>query len=340
MLKKLLYLTLSLLLFLSCFSCSKKQEEKAIQFVDAEFGNVVAEAFSKDVSELTLQDLSNVEGVDIRYYSKYLSDTNSYKKVWSVSVTTKGYRNVYDYYFSADSSERENLPKPADYRFTTELQSFNGYSDLNKFPAIKELTIDSEYDIIKINPLQYITGLISIETLSVYNFAVPDLKPLTLFPNIKNLSIGLNPKNLEPDEKIDFITDISPLKQLKNLETLSLMGTAVSDLSPLVSLQNLKQLACTMSSLTNISPVARMTSLESVDFYYNAIENIEPLVNLPNLQYIRLDYNYISDVTPFANLDPDKIKYITLEMNAISDPSPMKHLGENKVYVGYDLYWD
>lgn len=335
--RKILLSTVCLMFILLLFSCEKKSE---VTFNDADFAGVVAQAFSKEVSELTSQDLLSVEGIDVRYYAKYLQESNSYKNVWSVSVLKNGYTKAYDEYFAAAAENRENLTKPSEFRYTAELQSFNGYSDLNKFSAMTQLAIDSEYTIIKLNPLPFLIGLPALKHLSVYNFTVTDLEPVSMFPNLTELNIGLNPRNLEPDDKIEFISDATPLKRLTKLENLSLMGTVISDLSPLISLKNLKNLSCTMSSLSDISPVAKMTSLESVDFYYNAIEDVEPLTKLPNLEYIRLDYNYITDVSPFANLNPQKIKYITLEMNSIQDATPMKHLGENKVYVGYDLYWD
>lgn len=335
--KKLLLSAVCLIFMLCLFSCEKKPE---VTFNDADFATAVANAFSKDPAKLTQEDILSVEGIDIRYYAKYLEESNSYSNVWSVSILKEGYSRAYEEYFAADSKSRENIKKPSDFRFTTEFAAFNGYSDLNKFSAITNLSIESEYTVIKTDPLPFIIGLPALEKLSIYNFAVNSLDPVTFFPNITELTIGLNPRNLEPEDKINLISDISPLKRLPKLETLSLTGTVVSDLSPLVSLKNLKNLSCTMSALSDIAPVAKMTSLESVDFYYNAIENVEPLSLLPNLEYIRLDYNYISDVSAFASLDPDKIKYVTLEMNSIQDTSPMKHLGENKVYVGYDLYWD
>ena len=319
-------------------SCSEKGDK--LTFADEGFKNIVAAAFEKEPDKLTSEDLARVVGIDVYYYAERVGNTNEYKDQWSVTICKDGYHAAYEAYYSAPEEDREGLTPPYEFAHNDKLDIFTGYEDFKYFTNVQDMSLTSEYTILKINPIGFITHMKSLEDLTVYNYVISDLQPISLFKNIKNLSIGVNLRQLAEGDKIDYIEDLTPLKSLEKLETLSLSGTSVSDLSPLSALKNLKTLSCTMSSLSDISSVAGIKSLEEVNFYFNGISDVTPLTKLPKLRTIYLDYNYITDVSPFAKLDANTIEYITLDMNSIEDLTPLKHLGKDKIYVGYDIYWD
>ena len=60
------------------------------------------------------------------------------------------------------------------------------------------------------------------------------------------------------------VTDLSPLKDLTNLERLDLEDTQVSDLSPLEGLTNLKALVLDQTQVTDLSSLKGLTNLKWV----------------------------------------------------------------------------
>ena len=58
------------------------------------------------------------------------------------------------------------------------------------------------------------------------------------------------------------VSDLSPLAELKKLESLVLNNTQVSDLSPLAELKNLKKLRLRNTQVSDLSPLAELKKLE------------------------------------------------------------------------------
>lgn len=309
-------------------------------FGNSAFKNVVAETLKINAEDLTYEDLAEIYGVDVYYYAERVSGTDEYKNVWSVTVMRNGYNDVFEAYYNAPKEERENLENPADYCYNEKFDSFDGYKDLKLLKNLKEISFNSEYMIIKFNPLQYIAELSDLESVSVYNYIVSNLDLIKNFKNLKKLSVGLNTRNLDENDDIEYISDLSPLEGLTKLETLSLSGNSVSEFSSLAKLPKLRELTCTYSALSDISSVEQLKNLSYVNFIYNGISDVTPLTKLPQLKTIYLDYNYIQDVSPFSELNPDVLEFLSLDMNSISDDTPLKFLGTEKVYLGYTPYWD
>ncbi len=309
-------------------------------FGNSAFKNLIAKTLKTNAEDLTYENLAEIYGVDIYYYAERASGTDEYKNVWSVTVMRNGYKDASESYYNAPKEERENLENPADYCYNEKFDSFDGYKDLKLLKNLKEISFNSEYMIIKFNPLQYITELSNLESISVYNYIVSNLDLIKNFKNLKELSVGLNIRNLDDNDDIEYISDLSPLEGLTELETLSLSGNSVSEFSSLAKLPKLKELTCTYSALSDISSVEQLKNLSYVNFIYNGISDVTPLTKLPKLKTIYLDYNYIQDVSPFSELNPDVLEFLSLDMNSISDDTPLKFLGTEKVYLGYTPYWD
>lgn len=69
------------------------------------------------------------------------------------------------------------------------------------------------------------------------------------------------------------ISDITPLKSLTNLTTLSLSGNNISDIRPLTSLTNLTSLSLRDNKISDITPLKSLTKLTTLDLIGNPIEN-------------------------------------------------------------------
>ncbi len=347
MTKKLSALLLaSALLLCSCSQVESNNKEEAsgetvlAEFESYDFKKIICETLDIAPHELTKKDLEQISGLNVYYYAERIADSNEYKPVWSVTVKKEGFDEVFDKYYNTPKEEREGLESPSDYSYNKQLEEFDGYEDIKLLKNLREISLNSEYMLIEEDPVKYFTGLTKLEDISLYNYAVPDLEDIGNFTELRNLGIGINLRNIPDGVEIEYIEDLTPLKTLTKLESLSLSGNIISDLSPITGLDSITDLSITNAALGDISPVAEMKNLKSVTFYYNGIEDVTPLTKIAGLEIFNLDYNYIQDVSPFANLDPNIVKYVSLDMNSISDDTPLKHLGKEKVNLGYDPYWD
>ena len=343
------FMVLTSILALLCCSCNNKgaKNEGAaddtaafVQFKNDEFKSLVAKTLDKDASTLTAEDLGDITALDVYYYAERIENTMQYKDVWSITVKKKGFNEVFDIYYNTPKEEREGLESPENYYENVQLEKFEGYEDIKLLTGLTEISLNSEYKIIDIDPVKYFKNITGLRELSIYNYVVSDLTEISKFTELTNLSVGLDQKQVPDGMDVTYIGDISPLANLTKLESLSLSGNHISDLTPIVSLDSLKDLSVTHAALGDISPVANMKNLESVNFFFNGIENVAPLTAIPTLKYIHLDYNYIQDLTPFASLDPNVVEYVSVDMNGFQDAEPLRHLGTSKVNLGYDPAWE
>jgi len=87
-----------------------------------------------------------------------------------------------------------------------------------------------------------------------------------------------------------IVSDLSPLTELKNLETLWLRGAQVSDLTPLAELKSLRFLDLSGAQVRDLSPLWELKSLEELVLYDTQVgdEQMQELQQaLPNCRIIR-----------------------------------------------------
>ncbi len=340
--KRILAMMIACLTILcSCTKAEIKEEnvpEKAV-FNDDEFKEIVAKTLNKSTDELTYDDLKEIIGLDVYYYSERIENTMQYKDVCSVTLKRDGFDEVFDIYYDTPMEEREGLESPLDYSYNQQFEDFEGYEDIKLLKNLKSLSLNSEYILME-DPIKYFSEITSLENVSLYNYVVADLDEISKLTELHTLGIGINLRNIPNGVEIKYIEDLTPLKKLTKLQNLSLSGNIISDLCPLTEIDSITNLSITNAALGDISPVAQMKNLKSVSFYYNGIEDITPLTKLPKLEYIHLDYNYIQDLSPLAELDPNIVKYVSVDMNGFSDDTPLKHLGKDRVNLGYEPNWD
>ncbi|MCL1866027.1 MAG: leucine-rich repeat domain-containing protein [Oscillospiraceae bacterium] len=144
------------------------------------------------------------------------------------------------------------------------------------------------------------------------------------------------------------ITDVSPLKTLKNLKELYLYGNEIKDISMLSELNleildlsrnpiDLESVDCLTtlswlfldaSEISDISPLKSLTNLEIIGLRDNQITDISPLKALTNLETVDIIYNQISDISPLKSLT--NLKTLSLDSNSITDFSPLYEMKQLK----------
>lgn len=142
------------------------------------------------------------------------------------------------------------------------------------------------------------------------------------------------------------ITDLTPLKKLKNLELLRLSHNNISDLTPLQNMHSIKKLYISHNRIKDLTPISGLTGLTDLDFAKNLVSTLEPIKELKNLKLLNTMINEISDLSPIENMTnletlqvgSNKIYDISvlsnkfeltelwLESNYISDFSVLKNL--------------
>ena len=154
--------------------------------------------------------------------------------------------------------------------------------------------------------------------------------------NIKRLSAKIGQlKNLKIllvngeifGEKWD-LSDLSPLKDLANLQQLYVSDTQVSDLSPLKDLANLQQLYVSDTQVSDLSPLKDLANLQKLDVSDTQVSDLSPLKDLANLQKLYVSSTQVSDLSPLKDLV--NLEELNLWNNSIRTIEFLKNLKKLK----------
>jgi hypothetical protein len=122
----------------------------------------------------------------------------------------------------------------------------------------------------------------------------------------------------------DRVSDLSPVRALTRLESLSCCGTAyrqgmVADLSPLRGLP-LKSLGFLDNQVSDLSPLRGMP-LEALNFQRNvAIKDLTPLRGMP-LEGLECAFTNVADLSPLKGM---KLKHLSCDGLLVSDLAPLR----------------
>ena len=103
------------------------------------------------------------------------------------------------------------------------------------------------------------------------------------------------------------ITDVSSLRELKNLVYLELSGTSISDVSALAELTNLKTLYLYNTPISDVSALAELANLETLELQNTAVSDLSPLVinvGLGNGDYVDVSGNSLNHTSIYTHI-PD-----------------------------------
>ena len=134
-------------------------------------------------------------------------------------------------------------------------------------------------------------------------------------------------------ENVGF-ADLTGLEYAKRLQIARLNSNRIKDISPLKGMVFLRSLSAWNNDIVDISSLTDLPRLFSLNLANNAIEDISSLEELTQLEYLHLDANHIKDISPLKGL----INLIQLSMgeNEITDVSALKELKNLRDLFLYD----
>jgi Leucine-rich repeat (LRR) protein len=124
------------------------------------------------------------------------------------------------------------------------------------------------------------------------------------YPTVTDVSALRELKNLKTlDLHTSQVTDLSPLGGLKNLTALNLEGVLATDLSALRGLKNLTELNLNSTRATDLSPLRELKNLTVLRLSNTAVADLSPLEHLTNLALLDLgNSTRVVDLSPLRGL--------------------------------------
>jgi internalin A len=155
----------------------------------------------------------------------------------------------------------------------------------------------------------------ALAMLEIYDGQVSNVAPLANLTNIQSLTL-----------KNNKVTDASPLSGLIKLQYLDLSGNQVSSAQPFEKLEALNSLLLSGNRISDAAPLAGLSKLWSLYLDGNQIADVKPLAGLKSLSSLDLRGNRIADVSALSGLT--NLKYLMLDGNQIKDLSPLIAMGK------------
>jgi hypothetical protein len=186
-----------------------------------------------------------------------------------------------------------------------------------------------------------------------YDCFCKNLPPINVMKNLKWLSLGGQPIYWYPSvsditsiaaandlKYLDLrlgraIVDFSPIKALKNLETLILAQTSVKDLSYITDHQQLKVLDFSYTDVPSLMPISNLMNIEQLHFAGTLVNDLAPLAHLKNLKILTIGGKQLTDLTPIEELT--NLEFISIHGTLVTDLTPLKNL---KKLHRLELYWN
>ena len=126
--------------------------------------------------------------------------------------------------------------------------------------------------------------------------------------------------------------DTCTLSHLTAVKDLFLAPGEYDDLSPIAELKNLESLSAAHSAVKDTAALAKLKKLDRLDLAHTQIADLSVIATLTNLTELTLDDTKITDVTPLAKLT--KLEKLGIQHTQVKDASPLKALKKLKtLYV-------
>jgi internalin A len=160
----------------------------------------------------------------------------------------------------------------------THLRIWGMVKDIRPLARLNNLTyLDlSGNHIQDLQPISHLTNLVYLD-LRGNHIARSDLEELSNLTKLRHFSIVSYQHHL----------NLSFLRNMSQLESLTIPDSGIQDLTPLAKLKNLKQLFLPNNPIQNILVLANLTSLTEIDLRNTQVQDFSPLDALPNLKYLQ-----------------------------------------------------
>ncbi|HYO15196.1 MAG TPA: leucine-rich repeat domain-containing protein [Thermoanaerobaculia bacterium] len=120
------------------------------------------------------------------------------------------------------------------------------------------------------------------------------------------------------------VSDLSPLLELDDLQSLDIAGTQAWDFSSLSRLMHLEQLDLSNTRLVDLSPLSNLRRLQKLDLSETQVSDISVLSGIRDLQILYLGGTKVSDLSPLSSLSG--LEILVLRETQVSDLSPLSGL--------------
>jgi Leucine-rich repeat (LRR) protein len=122
------------------------------------------------------------------------------------------------------------------------------------------------------------------------------------------------------------VADVTPIKDLKLIQSLDLSRNKIANIGPLAELTALQYLQLANNQIADIAPLAKFERLTALYLSNNQVADLKTVGELKKLVSLYLDGNKISDLTPLAGLT--RLSTLDLRGCGVADLSPLKGLNQ------------
>lgn len=115
----------------------------------------------------------------------------------------------------------------------------------------------------------------------------------------------------------ESIINLDGIEYFKNMKEFSLSDSYVSDISPLTGLSELDHISFLDNRIEVIPDLSACTKLKKVEFTGEGITDIAPLAKIKNLEYLYMLDNRVKSIAPLK--DNHTLKYLYIDGTCITD---------------------
>lgn len=187
-----------------------------------------------------------------------------------------------------------------------------------------------------------LSQLTNLSSLSIIKTDIDNVSWITPLTRLTNLSIScLNDSTQVAIDKtsLNYLTnlkyldlyrvifdDLASINKLINLETLTIDNCKIknSSLNGIENFKKLKNLSVTSLKINNYNAIANLTQLTNLDLSSNNLTDINYLSNLVNLKELKLSSNNLTNINPLANLK--QLEKLNVHFNKLTDVSALPNL--------------
>ncbi len=120
------------------------------------------------------------------------------------------------------------------------------------------------------------------------------------------------------------IKDLTPVKELAGLKSLTLESTAVDDLSPLAGMTKLEKLTCKQDPVSDLTPLTEIKSIRYLNIEGTPVSDLSPVSWLTNLTVLICSGTQIKSLKPLMNLSG--LKQIEINNTQVKSLKPLLKL--------------
>lgn len=175
-----------------------------------------------------------------------------------------------------------------------------------------------------VNSLEGLQYCLKLEVLDMSNGQIVDISPLKDLSNLEVLILYGNQ-----------ISNIEGLKYLKNLKVLDLGFNQISKIEGLEELNNIEDLNLSRNEINMINGISHLYKLRALDLSNNNISKIEGIEGLSNLKMVYMPYNNIEKIEGLTGLN--SLDTLQLSSNKISKIEGLEGLNSlNSLFLGFN----